>query len=136
MTFRYEKRITRQMLRDNPNTLFVFGDNMKRRGMGGQAAEMRGEPNAVGIPTKMEPSMSEDAFFTDEDFVAFAAAAKPDVLRLISHANDGGDIVWPEDGIGTGRAQLKERAPYIFAAIDTWRIMLETIGSGLATAQL
>ncbi|KKL05458.1 hypothetical protein LCGC14_2605850, partial [marine sediment metagenome] len=53
----YRDHITRQMLRDEPDTLFVFGDNMQRRGLGGQAFAMRGEPNAVGIPTKIFPSM-------------------------------------------------------------------------------
>jgi len=52
MGIRTEKHITRQMLRAEPGTLWVFGDNLQRKGLGGQAKEMRGEPNAIGIPTK------------------------------------------------------------------------------------
>jgi hypothetical protein len=46
------KHITREMVRADPSTVFVFGDNMARNGLAGQAKEMRGEPNAIGVPTK------------------------------------------------------------------------------------
>jgi hypothetical protein len=36
------KFITSEMLRSERATLFVFGDNMTERGLGGQAREMRG----------------------------------------------------------------------------------------------
>lgn len=64
----YRKFITRQMLRDEPEKLFVFGDNFGRVGFGGQAKEMRGEPNAVGVLTKRFPSMVHAAFLTDDDY--------------------------------------------------------------------
>ncbi|TFZ54475.1 hypothetical protein E4V01_25170 [Methylorubrum sp. Q1] len=99
---RYEGRITRPMLQAERGTLFVFGDNLQRRGRGGQAAEMRGEPNAVGIPTKRAPSMDDSAFFTDADFDDFRDAAAPAFALLRAHAEGGGAIVWPADGVGTG----------------------------------
>lgn len=34
--------ITRQFVRDNPQYLFLFGDNLIGKGFGGQAKEMRG----------------------------------------------------------------------------------------------
>lgn len=121
----YVKRITRSMLREHPDTLFVFGDNMIERGLGGQAKEMRGEPNAVGIPTKMLPGMGFADFFRDEDF----DRAKPKIdaafVRLFAHAAKGGAIVWPEDGIGTGLAELPKRAPRIWDLIETNRLALE-----------
>ncbi len=52
MTLLYIKKYTRAYIRAHPDWLFVFGDNMMRRGFGGQAAEARGEPNAIGIATK------------------------------------------------------------------------------------
>ena len=122
---RYKKHITRKMLRDFPNTLFVFGDNMIARGLGGQAKEMRGEPNAVGIPTKIMPGMSYADFFRDEDY----ERAKPKIdaafVRLFAHVAQGGDVVWPEDGIGTGLAELPKRAPRIWKLIEENRIALE-----------
>jgi hypothetical protein len=51
----YQKYIKREDLRANPTVLYVFGDNEARTGLGGQAKEMRGEPNAVGIATKASP---------------------------------------------------------------------------------
>ena len=50
------KWITREELQRHPELIFVFGDNMLRKGFGGQAKEMRGEPNAVGVPVKWRPS--------------------------------------------------------------------------------
>jgi len=38
MPIEYRKLITRPMLQQAPETLFVFGDNMLRKGLGGQAA--------------------------------------------------------------------------------------------------
>ena len=111
----YRRWIRRQMLRDEPGKLFVFGDNMAREGYGGQAREMRGEPNAVGIPTKWAATRHESAYFKDGDFEAVAPAIDDAFRKLLRH---DGDIVWPTDGIGTGLAQLPGRAPKIFKYIE------------------
>ncbi len=110
------------MLKDEPEKLFVFGDNSQRVGYGGQAKEMRGEPNAIGIPTKRYPSMEEDAFYDDEYAIYWALICGKNITKLLIF---GGTIIWPEEGIGTGLAQLKERAPLIWNAIERLRIGLE-----------
>ncbi len=120
----YRKHITRAMLQSEPEKLFVFGDNIHRKGYGGQAREMRGEPNAVGIPTKVYPAMDKGAFFTDEDFIVFCRHSQKDFQKLRAHS---GVIVWPEDGIGTGRAQLYQRAPSIYDFIQEAKRYLETL---------
>lgn len=112
---RYAKRYTRAEIRATPGTLYVFGDNLIQRGMGGQAKECRGEPNAVGIPTKRAPSMSEGSFLNDDDFDRVKPIIQDAFRRLAAHH---GDIVWPHDGVGTGLAQLPRRAPKIAAFID------------------
>lgn len=122
MMIEYRKHITRKMLRAEPSTLFVFGDNLQRRGYGGQAREMRGEPNAVGIPTKAFPSMSENSFFSDRDFNVWMNESDPYCARLLEHE---GKIVWPSDGIGTGLAQLQKCAPSIWSAIERLRQKLQ-----------
>jgi len=105
------------MLRDNKDILFVFGDNLIRRGLGGQAREMRGEPNAVGIPTKRLPSMEREAFFTDHDFEVWREHSAKDWGRLMTHVKRGGRIIIPAAGIGTGLARLEDNAPKIAKAI-------------------
>lgn len=106
----YRNWITRQMLKDSPDTLFVFGDNMARWGLGGQAKEMRGELNAVGIPTKVDPKI----FLKDSDLPAWLVETLPDVERLMKHS---GEIIWPSSGIGTGLANLEYNSPIIFTII-------------------
>jgi hypothetical protein len=37
----------------------------QRRGLGGQAKSMRGEPNSIGVATRRDGDMVPDAFFAD-----------------------------------------------------------------------
>lgn len=99
--------------------LFVFGDNVQRIGYGGQAAEARGEMNVVGIPTKMSPkSYFED---TQYDFEVAREQIVQAFVILAQHLKRGKDIVWPKDGVGTGLAQLKVRAPQIWRGLEECR---------------
>lgn len=112
MTVIYQQRISRADLQANPTVLYVFGDNMDRVGRGGQAKEMRGEPNAVGIPTKWGPYME----FTDAniDSPAIRGAWRAASIRLRKHLDARGVIVVPLEGIGTGLANLPTNAPAMF----------------------
>ena len=125
MPLEYRKRISRSMLVNEADTLFVFGDNLLRKGRGGQAAEMRGEPNAVGVPTKKAPSNAESAFFTDKDFDEAVTAIEGDLKRIAGHLKAGGIVVWPSNGIGTGFADLPRRAPKIWQYLEERRLNLE-----------
>lgn len=107
------KWITREIVRANPDKTFLFGDNIEKRGMGGQAKEMRGEPNAVGIPTKWLPSMDDRAFFSDKNY-QYNIAEIEKAIRLIQTEI----VVIPSDGIGTGLAELDKRAPKTFAYLQ------------------
>lgn len=115
MPVRYAVSYLRRQIQAAPATLYVFGDNFERKGLGGQAGEARGEPNAVGIPTKRAPSMRPEAFMTDADLPSLQAAAGPALDRLRSHLTAGGDVVMPAAGIGTGLAQMAARAPACWA---------------------
>jgi hypothetical protein len=123
VTLFYQKRITRSDVKDSfPKTIFLYGDNMERKGLGGQAREMRGEPNAFGVPTKHYPTMGETAFFSDD--------MPKDILQEVKNAIDypfdvayawlaaGGSVVIPQAGLGTGLSQLETRAPKIFAYLQ------------------
>jgi hypothetical protein len=120
-----QEYIRRQDLRPNPLHLFVFGDNMIRCGFGGQAKECRGEPNAIGIPTKHFPRNDDAAFFHDDDFDGVSARIEQSFEILKAHLAKGGTVVIPKDGIGTGRAELQTRAPKIYKYIATMMGTLE-----------
>ncbi|KTS37490.1 hypothetical protein NS228_16300 [Methylobacterium indicum] len=133
MPLRYERRITRAMVRSSPSTLWVFGDNLQHRGLGGQAREMRGEPNAVGLATKRAPRRTPDAYLTDEDLAEVRQAWVPAYRRLAAHLAAGGDVIWPVDGIGTGLADLPKRAPAVWSALERLRSALEAAGAATPT---
>ena len=107
------------MCRANPDRIYVFGDNMAHRGRAGQAV-IRGESNAIGLPTKWYPARDEGAYFTDalfedayirtEHFTVFA--------KLRRHLAEARTVVIPADGFGTGLAELPKRAPRMHAWIE------------------
>ena len=90
----------------NPDKIYIFGDNTEGWGKGGQAI-IRDEPNAFGIATKD----SHRDFMSDDNFEANKARIDADIAAIKA---DGRPIVFPEDGIGTGRADLKNKAPQTY----------------------
>lgn len=118
---RYDKIITRDLVKSRPKVLFLFGDNLTRKGLGGQAKEMRGEPNTIGIVTKKYPSMDELAFMTDKEFDENAAQITRDINKAIEKWKTGqyDKVVAPPMGVGL--AKLQERAPL------TWNHLQEEL---------
>lgn len=114
MTVRYLKWITRDMLRDNPGARFVFGDNVERVGLGGQAAAMRGEANAIGVATLYAPGQ-----FYDANPLALMAVTG-DLLEVAEALSDGRLVFVPADGLGTGLGRLREHRPDIHNLIVTF----------------
>ena len=117
----YQKWITRGDLRSNPDQLYVFGDNVQRKGFSGQAASMRGEPNALGIPTKWFPKLTPKAFFWDHQRDQILPILEPEYQTIISALEAGRTIVWPEDNIGTGLSNLPVYAPKLWAEMEEIR---------------
>lgn len=116
-----QKRIYREDLGTNDKVaLYLFGDNLMHEGMGGQAAEMRGEPNAVGIPTKKAPYNHPEAFFSDEgfDYMVGVYGKIFDTIKDDYRRGKFKVLVIPADGLGTGLAELNTRAPKIFALLQ------------------
>lgn len=110
----YQARIDRLDLQNNPGVMYLFGDNDQRKGLGGQAAEMRGESNAVGVRTKKAPHMGKNAFWTDLELSENTDKIIGDLLPVVSHLNEGGVVVIPCDGIGTGLSTMQETCPLTF----------------------
>jgi hypothetical protein len=102
---------TPELLKANPNKIYVFGDNNQRQGKKGQAA-IRDEVNAMGISTKLRPSADEDAFMTDKDLANNKAVIDSDIAKIKA---TGKTVVFPKDGLGTGLAALKTKAPQTYA---------------------
>jgi hypothetical protein len=119
-----QHRIYRQDLQANPDVLYVFGDNEMGIGDGGQAGEMRGEPNAFGIPTLYAPDdpWRESKFATERQNQIL-----DDHFNLLIEVFLKRDklVVFPSDGIGSGIADLANNAPSTFAHLQTLVAMIK-----------
>jgi len=113
-----QHRYYRSDAQRNRGVLYVFGDNVAREGYGGQAKEMRDEPNAVGVRTKVAPTMRPNDFFSDSYYDDAVAMIEDDLRRVVDHLEKGGIVVLPADGLGTGLSELPTRAPRIHAYLE------------------
>lgn len=104
------KTLNVSLLSAYPEKIFVFGDNLIGRGMGGQAI-VRHEPNAFGVPTKRAPSMQPSSFFSDRDDEQRAVLLALRNLFVLARTKD---VVFPVSGIGTGLAQMPTKSPRIY----------------------
>jgi len=98
------------------NKVFLFGDNTNDRLKtkyvpSSTQAVIRGLPNAIGIDTKKDRGTNSSSYLSDNDFNWFKAHVDNQIQQAI---NSGKIIVIPKDGIGTGKAMLKEKAPRLF----------------------
>lgn len=117
MPIEYTVFYTRTEIKANPDKLYVFGDNFEQKGFGGQAKEARDEPNSIGIPTKRRPSFAESAYLTDNDYAEWWAITEPALNRIDHALKNNRIVVFPEAGVGTGLAELSDRAPKIYGFI-------------------
>lgn len=111
---------TPELLRLHKGKAFLFGDNLRGVGKGGQAA-IRDERNALGIPTKRSPSMDKDAFFYDSTLPSFIGRVVTS-LEYVKGVADGTDVVVPFDrsgviSLGLGLAELNVKSPVTYRLI-------------------
>lgn len=99
--YKTDKIIKREKVRANPDVLYLFGDNDIRKGFGGQAKEMRGEPNAMGISTKKLPSNKPEAFKTDWEYITNCQIIADDIykIKMVIKDNKYRALVIPPLGI-------------------------------------
>ncbi len=112
---KFQRFISRDEVQALPQKRFVFGDNLHRVGLGGQARAMRGEPNAIGVATKRSPHMDSAAFFKDRPEEIYAVCL--DLKKIDDALREGRTIIVPSDGLGTGLAELPQRSPMIHEVI-------------------
>jgi len=105
-----------EVVRNHRDWLFVYGDNFIRYGTKGQAC-IRYEINSIGIATKYEPTLRNDAFF-GKDFSKEKNIIIDDFRKLYmkfkTKNNKFEALVLPRNGLGTGLARLPSKAPEIF----------------------
>lgn len=125
---------TPELLKANPDKLFLFGDNNTRTGKGGQAI-IRDEPNAAGISTKLLPKNTPEAFMSDDQLADNKAVIDSDIKKAKDRAaKEGKTIVLPKGGFGTGLASLATKAPQTFAYLN--QRLQEEFGFNNTTGEL
>jgi len=120
MPIQLMKRYSPEVCQQRPECVFVFGDNMQHYGTAGQAC-IRYELNALGLPTKWEPSSKATGYFSDgKDFRVGCRAIEAideTLFAIFMALKKGKTVILPEDGMGTGLAALPTNAPELFAYI-------------------
>ena len=119
MTIIFKEYISREYVKENPNFFFVFGDNDERAGYGGQAKEMRGAPNAIGIRTKHAPRNSSTAYYNDDNYIENCRKIKEDIDTIKFKLNAGFIIVFPDAGVGSGLSAMEKYAPITYKYIQS-----------------
>jgi hypothetical protein len=107
---------TRETVKQDADRIYLYGDNEKRFGKGGQAC-IRGLPNAIGIATKKAPTMDWHAFWSDGEYERNCRIIDEDFAKIPADK----DVVISENGLGTGLARLDKVAP------KTYRYLLKKI---------
>ncbi len=120
---RYYKEYTVELVKSEPDRVFIFGDNLVKRGKRGQAV-IRSLDNVLGIPTKRYPCMkSKSCFFSDR--VDEVIEVKKALLEIEDLVKRNKKIGLPHARIGTGLAELKKRSPVIFKYITLFLTRLD-----------
>lgn len=113
----FEEELNTKICEENGNKIFVFGDNLLKKGMAGQAV-IRNMPNAYGIPTKRAPSMHQNSFFSDKADEMDSVVSALRKLYVIAQKT-GRTVVFPYNGLGTGLAEMDVHSPKIFEKMNT-----------------
>ena len=122
----FQRMMYRVDLRMNPTVLYLMGENERGYGMGGQAKEMRDEPNMRPIRTKRAPGITENCYWTDDDYERQIGLIDHDFEKLLRECAPHTIVVCPLNptgdniGLGAGMSQLPVRAPRTYAYICEW----------------
>lgn len=116
MTNKLVGRLSPELCRKHPGLIFVFGDNTIRKGKMGQAC-IRDCPNSFGVVTKKYPGWSDKDYLKDSHEDKEMVLNDLEELRILSNKRV---LVFPKDGLGTGLADLKNRAPNLLYFINSY----------------
>lgn len=113
-----QQRYHRSDIVNNRWLTYVYGDNDTRTGFGGQAHACRGEPNTIGVRTKKRPDSKESSYYTDLEYEENIRKIGGDIDAIQLLLEQGNVVVFPTDGIGTGRACLRTKAPQTYIYLN------------------
>ena len=94
------KVIDGKFLASNPDCIFVFGDNLKRRGYGGGAA-LRDYTNTYGFITKKYPSNEQRSFYTLQEYGDFFDT---ELEKFLNYTKEHKDKLFLVSRLGAGLA--------------------------------
>lgn len=106
--------ITEEYLDANPSCIFVFGDNLIRKGTGG-AAKLRHHPQTYGFITKKYPNNASDSFFNVPEY---RQVFETELAKLVDNIIENPNKVFLISKLGGGLA-------------NKYRIFEEVIQPGL-----
>jgi len=120
--------VTEKMIVESPDgTIWIFGDNLLRIGLGGQAKIARkfvASGKAFGIPTKRSPG----TYFHDQ--LDESEAVVDAFMKIQGMIHEGKKIIFFPN-IGRGLARMEEMSPSILGYIRG--SILDLVSAGLAT---
>jgi hypothetical protein len=99
----------------NKTKLYVFGDNLDRKGNKGQAC-IRNCRNSIGLATKNYNSNEPIAYWSDNELQLNCQIIEQEIDNIIKTYNEFGykSLVFSYFGYGNGVADLPKRAPETF----------------------
>jgi len=117
-------KVTEEILREHPNWIFVYGDNLLHKGTGGAAA-LRHLPNTYGFVTKKQPRREDrDPFKVDEYWPIFNLEVRK-FEKFVKNSPD--DTVFLVSKIGSGLADRYDIWEHV---IQSWWYSLQNDPSG------
>jgi len=118
MIFRKQKEwFSLKQCIENPDKLYIFGDNTLRKGTGGQA-QIRHCDNSFGICTKWAPTTADGAYFSDT--INCLEIVERDISELIklSKTDKYKEIIFPLDGLGSGLSKMPQKCPLLYRRMN------------------
>ena len=104
--------LTAEFIWKHPEIIFVFDDNILRRGNVGSAKICRGYPNCYGIATKRSDCRDERVCYMNDDLEdVYCRIIEQDIKAV---PRDDGRRIYVIPGIGEGYAKLPEKAPKVW----------------------
>lgn len=92
--------VSTRYLRENPDHIFVFGDNTIHKGKKG-AARHRDEPNSIGFVTKKFPSYDKDAYYKPREY---KHVFDKELSKLMNHIESNPKLTFLISRLGSGLA--------------------------------